>query len=152
MWGEKKRETKVRRKQPGIHPQSLNPPRSPNPSPAAAAPRPGGPPQLTVAKEALLVQHGYGIDDEERGLQQRVEGERHGPAGRHRERHREQQRERERRPRETWRGGGRSLPSGAGVDWAGLPLTGGSVWGLMGRSLPSWAGLDGVEPPLTGGA
>lgn len=49
---------------------------------ASLPPQAGRPSQLTVAEEALLVQHGHGIDDEERGLQQRVERERHGPAER----------------------------------------------------------------------
>lgn len=76
------------------------------------------------------MQHGHGIDDEERGLQQRVERERHVPAGRsgrHREPHREQ--ERERRPRETWRGWGRGVPSRAGRGGASFSVGGGVCWG-----------------------
>lgn len=55
-----------------------------------------------MAKEALLVQHGDGIDHQQPGLQQRVQRERHGGAG-------------------HGRGG-----AGGATEWAGLVGMGGA--------------------------
>lgn len=98
----------------------------------------GRPSQLTVAEEALLMQHGHGIDDEERGLQQGVERERHCPAGR------------------SGAGPGAAPGAGAGAaperDVAGLgaepPLRAGRGRGPLwaGPPLRAGAGLDGARP------
>lgn len=77
-----------------------------------------GPGALTVAKEALLVQHGDGIDHQQPGLQQRVQRERHGGAGH-----------------------GRGGAGGARGRGAGLEGRAGHT--VSGRGLVEWAGLRG---------